>query len=65
MKRIIIGIILIMLYICRLVWTFFSIYEAIVVFTLLGWLIWSGIKATERSKQVVEDAKHAKRKVKW
>ena len=53
MKRIILGIVLGMLYISRLVWTGHNgvQYEAIVVFGLLGWMTWSGVKAVKRSKQ--------------
>ena len=62
MKRIILGIILTMLYISRLVWTGHSgvQYEAVIVFGLLGWMVWSGVNATKKSKQRAENAVHNK-----
>lgn len=57
MKRIILGIILGMLYMARLVWTGFYIYEAVIVFALLGWVVWSGVQSVKKSKQRAESVR--------
>ena len=57
MKRIILSIILGMLYVARLVWTGFYIYEAVIVFALLGWMVWSGVQSVKKSKQTAENAR--------
>ena len=66
MKRIILGIILTLLYITRLVWAGHNgvQYEAVVVFGLLGWMMWSGVNATKKSKQRAENAVHNRGEIK-